>query len=56
MNIPINDIIRIEITKESITITYKDKTKRVIKNNNDIIIFEKDYINTNNAPIIDHCI
>lgn len=56
INIPLNDIIRIELVKQSIIITYNDKTKRIIKNNNDVIVFEKDYINNNNSPIIDHCI
>ena len=54
--IPINNIKKIEINSHSIIIIYDDNTKRTIKKDKNIIIFEKDYINTNNSPIIDHCI
>ncbi len=54
--IPINNIKKIEINNNSIIILYDDNTKRTIKKDNNVIIFEKDYINTNNSPIIDHCI
>lgn len=54
--IPINNIKKIEINNNTITITYDDSTKRIINKDNNIIIFEKDYINTNDSPIIDHCI
>ena len=56
MTIPLNNIKKIEIDKETILITYEDGTKRIVNKDMDPILFEKDYINTNDAPIVDHCI
>jgi|Laugrespbdmm15sn_2_1035079.scaffolds.fasta_scaffold298556_2 hypothetical protein len=54
--VPINNIKRLEVYNHSIVITYDDNTKRTLKKDNNTIIFEKDYINPNNSPIVDHCL
>jgi hypothetical protein len=54
--IPMNNVKKIEVNCSYIKITYDDDTKRTIIISNDTIIFNRNYINKNNAPIIDHCI
>ena len=49
----LNKIIKIEKAGIVITITYEDGTKFQL---NDDVIFEKDLINDNDQPLVDHCI
>jgi len=48
-----NKIIKIEKIGEVITVIYEDGIKFISK---DDVIFEKNLINENDQPIIDHCI
>jgi len=48
-----NKIIKIEKIGEVITVIYEDGTQFISK---DDVIFEKNLINENDQPIIDHCI
>jgi hypothetical protein len=54
--IPMNSIVKIKVSYDNIEVTYDDGTKRTMIVGSDTIIFERDYVNKNNTPIIDHCI
>ena len=54
--IPMNSILKIKISCDNIEVTYDDGTKRTIIIGRGTTVFERDYVNKDNTPIIDHCI
>lgn len=50
---PLNKIKKIEKVGMIITVTYDDDTKFQLE---DDVVFEKDLINNNDQPLVDHCI
>jgi hypothetical protein len=50
---PLNKIKKIEKVGQVITVTYDDNTKFQLVED---VTFEKDLINENDQPLIDHCI
>ena len=50
---PLNKIKKIEKVGMIITVTYDDDTKFQLE---DDVVFEKDLINENDQPLVDHCI
>ena len=50
---PLNKIKKIEKAGRVITVTYDDNTKFQLE---DDVVFEKDLINNNDQPLVDHCI
>lgn len=50
---PLNKIKKIEKIGTVITVTYDDDTKFQLE---DDVVFEKDLINENDQPLVDHCI
>ena len=56
MTYRLNNIKSITIKEDWIEVQMEDGTKQSIKRSNEEIKFIKDLVNTNNAPITDHCI
>lgn len=50
---PLNKIKKIEKVGSVLIVTYDDDTKFQL---DDDVVFEKDLINNNDQPIVDHCI
>lgn len=50
---PLNKVKKIEKLGAVVIVTYDDDTKFQLE---DDVIFEKDYINENDQPLVDHCI